>query len=100
MYSKLENKKEEGKEMRIEGGYNFYARDCVKHFTVIISLNIFNIIIQFIGAKTAAWKGLFTCPLLHLLRRVDFHSEDHGINTDLAQTSFCSLHTCLMSFTE
>lgn len=75
MYSKLENKKEEGKKMRIEGGYNFYARDFVKHFILIISLNIFNIIIQFIDVKTAAWKGLFTCPLLHLLHRGDFHSK-------------------------
>lgn len=61
--------------MRIEGGYNFYARDFVKHFILIISLNIFNIIIQFIDVKTAAWKGLFTCPLLHLLHRGDFHSK-------------------------
>lgn len=56
MYSKLESKKEEGKEMRMEGGYNFYARDCVKHFTAIISLNIFNIIIQFIDVKLQLGK--------------------------------------------
>ena len=50
--------------------------------------------------ETAAWKVLLTCPLLHLLHREDFHSKVCGINTDLAQTSFCSLYTCLMSFTE
>lgn len=44
-------------------------------FTLIISLNIFNIIIQLIDVKTAAWKALFTFPLLHLLRRGDFHSK-------------------------
>lgn len=59
MYSKLENKKEEGEEMRMEGGYNFYARDCVKHFTPIILLNIFNIIIQFIDAKLQLGKVYF-----------------------------------------
>ena len=49
--------------MRIEGGYNFYARDCVKHFTLIISLNIFNIIIQFIPKleQTLRFK-LFCLP--------------------------------------
>lgn len=66
MYSKLENKKEEGKKMRIEGGYNFYARDFVKHFTLIISLNIFNIIIQFSRCENCSLESFVYFPIITL----------------------------------
>jgi hypothetical protein len=47
--------------MRKGGGYILCARNCDGHFTLMISLNLCNTIIQFIDTETETWKGLFIC---------------------------------------